>query len=93
MNSILGYKKRIDEIRNYERPDQSRHLADDIDSEIVDTLVESVSERFDIAKRYYKLKAKILGVKKLAYHERNISISLIDKEISYEDGFKLVYEV
>lgn len=74
INSVLANKKIDDELRGYMRPDQSRHVSDDIDTETVDTLIETVSSRFDLSQRFYKLKAKLLKVKKLKYHERNIPL-------------------
>ena len=53
-------------------PTRSGILRDDIESEVVDTLIDAVSSRFDIPARFYRLKAKLLKVKKLKYHERNV---------------------
>lgn len=93
INSILERKKMSDELRGMKRADLGRHLGDDIDTEVVDTLIESVSGRFDIANKYYKLKAKLLGVDKLKYHERNVPYGDLDKKYSYEDSINLVYKV
>lgn len=93
INAVLQYKKVNDEVRGYTRPDQSRHLHDDIDSSVVDALIEAVSESFDISQRYYELKAKVLGVNKLAYHERNLEISSEHTTYSIEDSLDIVHKV
>ncbi|MDF1498592.1 MAG: M3 family oligoendopeptidase [Patescibacteria group bacterium] len=93
INSILANKKVNDELRGAKRPDLFRHLGDDINSDIVDTLIESVSKRFDISQKYYKFKAKLLKLKKLEYHERNIDYGKIEKEYSYEKSFKIISSV
>lgn len=93
LNSILGDKKTNDDLRRLERPDSQRHLNDDIESEVIDKLIESVSKRYDLSKRYYKLKSKLLGFEKLEYHERNIEIGDIDKKFSYEESINLVNKV
>ncbi len=54
MNAILGNKKIDDELRRFSRADQSRHLGDDIDTEVVDILLQTVSARYDIAHRLFK---------------------------------------
>ncbi|MFA5071716.1 MAG: M3 family oligoendopeptidase [Candidatus Pacearchaeota archaeon] len=92
INAILTNKKIDDKLRKVERPDFIRHLSDDIDSEIVDSLIDVVSSRFDISERYYKLKAKLLGLKKLEYHERNVVYGSVIKKYSYEEAFDLVKE-
>jgi oligoendopeptidase F len=93
LNSILHDKKVNDKLRDLPRPDLARHISDDIDSEVVDVLIEAVTKRFDISKRYYELKAKLLGVDKLAYHERNVPYGKTEQEYSYEDAVTLIHEV
>lgn len=90
LNSILENKFNDDTLRGYTRPDQARHMSDDIESSVVDTLVQTVSANFDISQEYYKLKAKYLGVDKLEYHERNVPIGDVERKYSIEDGVKLV---
>lgn len=92
INSILLNKKIDDELRKAERPDTLRHLSDDVDSQIVDTMVAQVSKNFDLAKRFYVLKAKIFNVKKLEYHERNLEYGE-SKNYSYKEAIQLVNKV
>lgn len=91
LNAVLANKKADDELRGLSRPDLMRHISDDIDSDIVDALIQSVSERFDISSRFYKLKAKLLKVKKLKYHERNVEYGNIGKKYTYEDAISIVH--
>jgi oligoendopeptidase F len=93
LNSVLANKKIDDELRGTSRPDALRHLADDIESEVVDSLVDSVAKRFAIPARYYRFKAKLLGVRKLAYHERNVEYGEIARQYSYSRAVGLVYTV
>jgi oligoendopeptidase F len=92
MNSILLDKKIDDELRGLERPDRSRHLADDLNTEVVDALTDAVSARFDLSNRYYRLKAKIMGVPRLAYHERNVTLGDLGRRYPYEKAVELVGE-
>ncbi len=93
INSVLHSKKIGDELRKMRRPDLARHISDDIDSEVVDTLVESVSGRFDISNRYYELKSKLMRVDKLEYHEKNVPVGEVDKEYTYAKAVDLVLKV
>jgi oligoendopeptidase F len=93
LNSVLQDKKVNDELRGFVRPDSARHLADDIETEVVDALIKSVAERFDISQRYYVLKARLMGMKKLAYHERNVPYGKFDVEYSWREAVDLVSEV
>jgi len=93
INSVLQNKKIDDELRGTPRPDALRHLADDIENEVVDSLIGSVAKRFDIPRRYYALKAKLLKVKKLKYHERNVEYGEVAKRYPYPKAVNLVYTV
>ncbi|MCD4756376.1 M3 family oligoendopeptidase [bacterium] len=93
MNSILERKQIQDEYRGKKRVDLSRHLGDDMDSEVVDALIEVVTNNFDISKAYYKKKAKLLGQKILGYHERNVPIGEIDTKYDFDTSISLVKKV
>ena len=93
MNAVLANKKIDDELRRVPRPDLTRHISDDIESEIVDALIHSVSERFDISSKYYALKARLLNVKRLKYHERNVEYGSITRKYTYDESLKLVQKV
>lgn len=89
LNSILQNKKIDDELRGFTRPDEARHLNDDIESVVVGSLISAVSERFDISRKYYELKAKLFGVLKLKYHERNVLYGNIDEKYEFEKAVEL----
>jgi oligoendopeptidase F len=93
INAILSDKKVNDELRGYKRPDYSRHLNNEVPSEVVDLLIKLISERFDISREFYKFKTKILGLEKLEYHERNIEVGSVCKEYNYQDSVNIVYSV
>jgi oligoendopeptidase F len=93
INSVLANKKVDDELRKMSRPDLTRHISDDIDSEIIDALIKTVSDRFDISSRFYGLRAKLMRVKRLKYHERNVEYGDINKNYSYNNSIKLIYRV
>ncbi len=93
LNSVMANKKIDDELRSTPRPDTLRHLADDIDSAVVDALIDAVAGRFTIASRYYALKAKLLKVKKLQYHERNVEYGVVAGRYPYPQAANLVHRV
>lgn len=90
INSILLDKKINDDLRGVLRPDAMRHSSDDLESSVVDSLIEAVSSRFDISSRFYKLKATLMKVPTLAYHERNVTLGHLNKKYTYEEAVKLV---
>lgn len=92
-NSVLENKKINDDLRNYSRADEGRHISDDVESRTVDTLVEAVVDNLDIAKEYYSLKAKLFGKEKLAYHERNVEYGESITKYPFEEAYSLVENV
>ena len=90
INSVLLNKKIDDELRGFDQPYSSRLLSDDIEPKIVETLLSSVSGRFDIPNEFYKLKAQLLGLKKLEYHERNVEYGKISKKIEFKEAINIL---
>jgi oligoendopeptidase F len=93
INAIMQFKKVDDDLRGFVRPDASRFLSDDVDSKMIDTLLETVAARYELANRFYRLKANILNKKKLAYHERNVEVGKVSGTYSFEKGVTLVKKV
>ena len=93
LNTVLYNKKIDDELRNFERPDAERFIADDIDEHIVEALVSAVTENFYVPQRLYKLKAALFNKKKLRYHERMLTFGSFDKTYDIEEGINIVSQV
>jgi len=69
-NTLVLDKKTSDELRSYDGPADSRHLANEIDAGTVNLLIESCESRHDLVHRYYSLKAKLLGIDDLKDYDR-----------------------
>ncbi len=71
-NTLAKDKEISDRWRGFADIADSRHLANRVEREVVDALVAAVREAYPrLSHRYYALKAKWLGKKKLAYWDRN----------------------
>ena len=90
INSILENKKNNDEYRKVPTPETNRHIANDIEPEIVDILAETVTKNFDISQKYYKRKAELLGQKKLGYYERSVPLAGLEAHYPYSKALELV---
>lgn len=93
MNAVLSNKKIDDELRGYQRADQSRHISDDIDSEVVDALVEAAEGFYKVSQRFYDLKASLLRQKSLSYSERAVGYGAAKQQYSFDESAKLIHEV
>lgn len=95
VTNVLAKDKEIDDKwRKFKNPDSSRHLDNQIEPEVVAALVAAVSSKYkDLSHRYYGLKAKMLGLSKLEYWDRNAPLPLDDdEEISWPVARKIVLE-
>ena len=71
-NTLAKDKEISDRWRGFKDVADSRHLANRVEREVVDALVAAVHDAYPrTAHRYYALKAKWLGMEKLAYWDRN----------------------
>ena len=71
-NTLAKDKEVEDRWRNFDNPAHPRHLANRVETEVIEALVDAVRESYaDLAHRYYGLKAKWMGVDKLDWWDRN----------------------
>jgi oligoendopeptidase F len=59
INAIITNKSIEDGLRGFKKPYSSRILSSENDQETIELLIEVVSKNFDLAHRFYKLKAKL----------------------------------
>ncbi len=93
VTNVLAKDKQIDDDRRgYKRPVSSRNLANQVEDEVVDALVAAVQEAYPrLSHRYYALKAKWLGLEKLAHTDRNAPLPGDDgRRYSWPDAVELV---
>src|SRR3954447_24662606 len=84
-NTLLADKATDDRLRGYPSWVTSRNLSNEVSDESVDALVEAVVARYEaIPQRWYRLKAQMLGLPKLADFDR--SASVVGDEPSFSGG-------
>jgi oligoendopeptidase F len=71
--NTLAFEKQVeDRWRRYPTPAASRHIANEVDADAVQALEAAVVEAYpSVSHRYYRLKAKAMGVGTLNYWDRN----------------------
>ena len=72
LNTLIKEKEVDDKQRGFKTPIASRNLENQVEDEVVAALVTAVRKSYPrLSHRYYKLKAKWMGVKKMPYWDRN----------------------
>ncbi|MEM6676618.1 MAG: M3 family oligoendopeptidase [Pseudomonadota bacterium] len=87
-NTLAKEKEIEDRWRRMPAPDHGRHLANQVEPEVVDALREAVTGAYPrLSHRYYALKAKWLGLEQLEYWDRNAPLpEAEDKVIDWEEA-------
>jgi oligoendopeptidase F len=77
------------DLRAYARPISVRNLVNDLPDGVVDTLLEVCKANADVFQRYFKLKAKWLGVDKLRRYDIYATVAKSDKAYDFDQGVEL----
>lgn len=91
-NTLLHDKATNDRLRGYEHWLRSRNLSNEASDESVEALVSAVRNRYDIAQRWYRLKAKLIGVDVLADYDRNASLDATDETVEWPRAKEIVLD-
>jgi len=87
-NTKAKDKETNDRWRKYPRPGSYRNRSNMVEDEVVDALVTAVVDAYPrLSHRYYTMKAKWLGLPKLAHYDRNAPLpGDDDRKISWDDA-------
>jgi oligoendopeptidase F len=89
-NTLLLDKSIDDRLRGYPTWISSRNLANEVSDESVQALVDAVVDSYSIAQRWYELKAKVLGLDRLADYDRMASVAATERKIGWSEGTQIV---
>ena len=85
-NSITQDHSLNDQIRHYPGPMASRHLANEVAPEVVARMQEVAEGNYGIAHDYYRLKARLIGLDKLATYDQYAPVAAKMPSCLYENG-------
>ena len=91
-NTLLHDKAVDDRLRSYPTWISSRNLANEASDESVQALVEAVRSNYDLPQRWYRLKATLLGLDRLADYDRMASVADEDVTVEWTEAKDLVLD-
>ncbi|HWD69475.1 MAG TPA: M3 family oligoendopeptidase [Solirubrobacteraceae bacterium] len=91
-NTLIYDKSVDDRLRRYPHWLAARNLANEASDESVMALIEAVHGRYDIPQRWYRLKAKLLGIDRLKDFDRSATIAATEPLFSYAQARDMVIE-
>jgi oligoendopeptidase F len=91
-NTLLQDKATMDRLRSYPHWLATRNLANEASDESVEALIAAVRGRNELARRWYRTKARLLGVERLADYDRMAAVGADEEQVGWEDGRTIVLE-
>ena len=79
-------------MRKFSSPIAVRNLANDIPDEAVDVLMDVTKKNAKIFQRYFRMKAKYVGLKKLRRYDIYAPVAKSDKAFEFNDAAQMVLE-
>ncbi|MDH4077770.1 MAG: M3 family oligoendopeptidase, partial [Acidimicrobiia bacterium] len=89
-NTLLLDRSVEDRLRSFDTWISSRNLSNEASDASVDALVEAVVKRYDIPQRWYGIKAKVLGLDRLADYDRMAAVAQGQQAIGWAEATSVV---
>ncbi|MFL2641322.1 MAG: M3 family oligoendopeptidase [Thermodesulfobacteriota bacterium] len=91
-NQILTDSKITNEIRGHTSPMDSRNLSNEISQKTVDALIQTCNKYNKFPIRYYKLKSKMLKIKKFMDYDRYTPLGQSSKKFTFNQAKNIVLD-
>ena len=92
LNTLLADKMVDDRLRSYPHWLAGRNLANEASDESVEALIEAVRGRYELPRRWYRLKAQLLGLDRLADYDRMAAVTDEELEVPWADAKAMVLD-
>jgi oligoendopeptidase F len=89
-SATLKNKAICDELRGYGDPAAERHLTNEVDAAIVEMLLGSCERSYGLVSRYYRLKARLLGLPRLDYYDRLAPVQTTQSTVDFDEARRIV---
>lgn len=89
-NTLVQDKAVDDRLRAYPTPIASRNLANEIDPASVAALLSASVENYPLVARYYRLKARLLGLDQLEDHDRYAPVLSDGRSLPFGEAREIV---
>ncbi|MEK7278531.1 MAG: M3 family metallopeptidase [Chloroflexota bacterium] len=79
-------------LRKFKSPMAVRNLANDLPDSVVETLLKVIHKNAGVFQRYFRLKAKWLGMERLRRYDIYAPLAKSEKEYQYDDAVQMVLD-
>jgi oligoendopeptidase F len=92
LNTLIADKAVDDRLRHYPHWLASRNLANEASDESVEALIQAVRARYELPRRWYRLKAQLLGIDRLSDYDRMAAVSAEQEHVEWSRAKETVLE-
>jgi oligoendopeptidase F len=92
LNTLLADKMVDDRLRGYPHWLASRNLSNEASDESVQALIDAVRSRYELPRRWYRLKARLLGIDRLADYDRMAAVTQEGERVEWDQARSMVLE-
>jgi oligoendopeptidase F len=92
LNTLLADKMVDDRLRGYPHWLASRNLSNEASDESVQALIDAVRSRYEVPRRWYRLKARLLGIDRLADYDRMAAVTQEGERVEWDRARSMVLE-
>jgi len=92
LNTLMADKMVDDRLRGYPHWLASRNLANEASDESVQALIDAVRSRSELPRRWYRLKARLLGVDRLCDYDRMAAVTQEGERVEWDRARATVLE-
>ena len=89
-NQVLGEKAVDDRLRGYPTWLSSRNLANETSDAAVENQLAAVAARYDLPRRWNRLKARLLGVERLATSDLQAPLLSVERQVPFGETRQLI---
>lgn len=91
-NTIYEDHRQTLQIRRYDDPMAPTLLDEDLEPEVIEALMSAVESHYPLVQRYYRTKAKVLGISDFASHDLMAPYGGVERQVPYGEAQRLVLD-
>jgi len=92
LNTVAQDHALNDQVRGHTGPMNSRHLANEVAPAVIDRMLDVAEANYGVAHRYYRLKARLLGLPRLVTYDQYAPVVSNLPACGFDEGRKTVLE-
>ena len=91
-NTLLHEKQVVDRLRGFSTPEAARHLDNELEEAVVNTVVDVCVNNYTTVSDYYRLKRELLGLDELTHYDRYAPITSDRTKFSFNEAKDVVLD-